>query len=807
MAVPAFRGHDVTNKFRIAIVGAGPAGLSAAARAAELGVSHVVLEASPYMANTVRCFQKGKLVMAEPVKLPLQSPLRFAAGTRESVLESWQREVDDRHVNLRTGAAVVALSGQQGDFRIMLATGDPVAAESVVLAIGVQGNIRKLGVPGEDLPRVQYQLDDPDEYCGETILVIGGGDAGIENALALAPRNRVILLNRQDEFANCREANYSRLKEAVAAGMIETRTSTSVVRVDAEAECDFPLSLVAKSPQGVEYVKCHRIVARLGAMPPRPMLERFGIGFPNDDPLASPLLSERYESNVPGLYVVGTLAGYPLIKQALNQGYEVVEYILGNPVEPADHAYLREKLTRIPGFSSVAKDIRRIQDSLPLFSGLSTLQLREFIFESEVRAPQQGEIIFRKNDYGNSFFSIIQGSVNIQIEGEQGKTRTIVLGSGAFFGEIGLLSGRRRTGTVIAGEGCVVVETPRRSMLKLLDSTPGVQRGMDEVALKRILHNFCEGLLSDAQVEHLVLGARLEKYAVGDTIFNEGDDADTLYMIRRGSVTVSRRVADREVILAYVAAGHYVDEMAPISKMPRTATVRAAAPTEMVVLDAERFNTVLDRNASLRWNVTSRHLERVRANETAAFGKSSEIVRFLVDQGIGEATDILLIDYFRCIRCDSCEKACADVHDGTSRLSRQAGRTYEQVHVPASCRHCEHPRCMKDCPSDAILRWKNGEVYIGESCIGCGNCRSNCHYGVIQMARKSDFRQPGLLGQIFGRRTPVSRPTGDAAESGKRAVKCDMCMGIIGGAACVRACPTGAAVRVTPEEFLAMSVR
>lgn len=766
--------------YRIAIVGAGPAGLSAAARAAELGISHVLLEASQRIASTVHRFQKGKLVMSEPATLPLRSPLGFAAGTRESILETWRRESAERAVNLRTGAAVSGISGTCGNFHVTLASGERLCAEHVVLAIGVQGNIRMLGVPGEDLAGVQYQLDDPEEYADETIVVIGGGDAGVENALALAARNRVVLVNRQEEFTNCREANLNRLREAVKAGRIETRVSTSALRVEAHAGDAFPLSFVAQSPQGTERIMCHRIVARLGALPPRQTLERFGIRFPNGDPLAVPQLSEQYESNVPGLYVIGALTGYPLIKQALNQGHEVVEHILGNPVEPADQAFLLGKFSRISGLTSVAAGIALLRQGLPLLASLTTLQLREFMLDSEVLTPRLHEVIFKRNDYSNSFFSILRGTVDIHVDRDDGAPMVVTLGSGDFFGEIGLLSGRRRSGMAVAGEGCVLVETPRRSMLKLLDVAPGVQRGLDEVALKRIVRNCYGASLPEEQLDHLVHEARLKRFSAGETIFGEGDEADALYMIRRGSVTVSRRNGGKEVILAYVSAGNYVGEMALVSRMPRTATVRAAAPTEVVVLDAQRFNAVLDRNPAMRGSVAGRYLERIRSNESAAAGRNSDLIQFLVDQGVGEATDVLLIDYSRCIRCDNCEKACADVHEGTSRLSRNAGRTHQMIHIPASCRHCEHPRCMKDCPPDAIHRSPNGEVFIGDSCIGCGNCQDNCSYGVIQI-------------QTIG--------------LAKRAVKCDMCRGIIGGAACVRACPTGAAFRASPERFVAMSGR
>jgi len=792
----------MSENFKIVIVGAGPGGMSAAARAAELDISHILLEASPHVANTIHRYQKEKLVMAEPVQLPLRSTMSFGAGIRENILETWQQELARHCVNLRLGAIVSAISGQCGAFQVELTSGESISAEFVVLAIGLQGNIRKLDVPGEDLPRVQYQLDDPAEFSNETIVVVGGGDAGVENALALAKQNRVILVNRQEEFSNCKEANFDLLMAAVAKGKLETRISTWAERVEALPEGAFPMDFVAQTPQGLEQIKCHRVIARLGANPPRKLVESFGVHFPNNDSASVPQLSEQYESNVRGLYIVGALAGYPLIKQAMNQGYEVVEFILGNPVEPADEALLREKFAGVPGIHSVSDGIALVKRNQPLLASLTTLQLREFMLDSTVWLPQRDEVIFKQHDYSNSFFSILEGKVNIQVVEKDDATDVFTLSAGDFFGEMGLLSGRRRSGTAIAGDNCVLVETPRRSMLKLLNSMGGVQRRLDEVSLKRIVRNYLDASLAESELDHLVREAKFKLYAMGDVLFNEGDKADGLYMIRRGSVTVSRLIAGKEVVLAYVSAGNYVGEMALVSNMPRSATVRAASPTEVVLLEAERVNAVMQRNSSMRIKIGSRYLEHIRSDEFRTPSESSGLIKFLMDQGVGEATDVLLIDYSRCIRCNNCEIACANVHDGTSRLSREAGPTYEHIHVPTSCRHCEHPHCMKDCPPDAIHRSVNGEVFIGDSCIGCGNCQNNCPYGVIQMAVRKDFKQRSVWQLICGTGNSLSDQDISVGTATKKAVKCDMCKDIIAGSACVRACPTGAALRVSPEIFL-----
>jgi len=797
--------EDMSEHVEIAIVGAGPGGLSAAARAAACGVSHVLLEAAPNVANTLRRFQKAKHVMAEPGALPLRSPLSFDAGPRERILETWDEELRRSAVKLRLDARVIAIAGARGAFRVALASGDVVTADHVVLAIGLQGNIRRLGVAGEDLPRVQYQLDDPDDYRDETIVVVGAGDAAIENALALMRHNEVILVNRNESIVRATEGNFTALAAALKKGELECRHNTGVERIEsAEAE-GFPLLLIANTPQGVEKINCHRVIARLGADPPRQLLESFDIAFPNADPDALPRLSADGESSVPGLFIVGALAGYPLIKQAMNQGQDVVDRILGRAVEPVDAPLLKAKLAGFRHEGSVDACLAAIQDSLPLFAGLSAAQWRSAVLESEIVTPQPGDIVFRRNDYSTSFYSIVAGEVSARVPDWDGE---IVLKAGDFFGEMGLISGRRRSATITARDNCTLIETPRRTMIKLL-SVESVRRGIDQVAIKRAIHRYIGLFLTADEVDHLVRSARLTRYEAGAVLFREGDKADGLYLIRRGSVTVSRMIGGREVVLFYAAAGSYVGEMALVSGKPRYATVRAVGGTEVIVLEAEQVVWLANRHPDMRRQMDERYFDYMQAGEEerrlanvaeSAGSQPDNLIEFL-QQGIGSATDVLLIDLSLCIRCDNCETACANTHQGASRLDRAAGPTLATLHIPASCRHCEHPHCMKDCPPDAIHRSVGGEVFIDDSCVGCGNCRTNCPYGVIHLAPVDPgYRPPGLWQLLFG--SAPARPAADAAHAQQKAVKCDMCKEVAAGPACVRSCPTGAALRVSPEDFL-----
>lgn len=759
-----------------------------------------MLERTDHAADTIFKYQKKKFVMATPDIMPLRSDMSFEAGVREDILGTWDRELENLGVNIRYKSEVTGISGQNGDFTVTLANGETVSAGHVVLSIGLQGNLRKLGVPGDHWERVQYQLDDPLEYEDETIVVVGAGDAAIENAIGLAAQNNVVIVNRRGEFARAKPGNLSLISEAIENGTIECVYNASPVSVE-------PGKLTLKVPEGENVVACDRIIARLGANPPRKFVEACGIRFASDDPGALPELSQTYESSVPGLYVIGALAGYPLIKLAMNQGYEVVETIAGNEVKPADEPLLENKF-RVLGNVKVEDVLGAIQSNVPLLSSMTMLQLREFMIDSIVHLKQPGDVIFERNDYTNSVYSIVNGAVDVLINPSDPE-EVVTLGAGSFFGEMGLIAGRRRSATIVAREQCFLVETPRRAMLRLINSVPAARRVLDQAAISRQIQMHLAPNIDPEMLRDVVETAEIESFSAGDTVITEGETSNDVYLIRTGSMTVSRRIAGRDIVLSYIPAGNYIGEMALLGNTPRSATVKATVASEAIRINAAAFRSLLDREPELRREIESRFQDRLVENvQTETRPESGDIIDFLVNQGVGEATDILLIDESLCVRCDNCEKACAETHGGVSRLNREAGPTFGTLHVPTSCRHCEHPHCMADCPADAIHRAPDGEVFIDDKCIGCGNCARDCPYNVIQMAYPRS-KKPGLLSWLlFGSgpgpgedKRPMKKPDG-ARES---AVKCDMCKDVTGGASCVSACPTGAAVRVRPEEFLSIT--
>ena len=768
----------------IAIIGAGPGGLGAAANAAHHGVSHVLIEKNE-IANTIYDYQLRKLVMAEPRRLPLRSHVNFVEGSREEVLADFDKALSEKKVNVEKGE--VNSISKEGDRFVIKYSNQTLEAKNIVLAIGTMGTPRKLGVSGEEQPHIQYTLSDPDAFEDKDILVVGAGDSAIENVLGLSIKNRVSIINRRDEFPRAKDANRKKILSAIESGDVGCFYNATISSIDAN-------TAVIATPDGDVTVNADLIIVRAGSIAPRKFMESCGIEYPSEDINSVPAVSDTYESNVKGLYIVGSLIGYPLIKQAINQGHEVVEHILGNSIEPADHVLIEEVLAPMRGDTN--KNLDLVRESLPFFKDLSTPQFREMLIDSTVHVLKDGELVFEKNDFTDTFWSLVSGAATV--EDPDNPKVSFTFQPGDFFGELGLISGRRRTATVRSTQGgTVLVETKRNQILKLMGSVPSVKAELDKVFLVRILKAKVFPEVDFGALDKLASKSKLAAFKKGDVICAEGDEGDSLFIILKGSVKISRKNENGvDVAQTYLPVGKYVGEMALLTGEPRSATVSAAVACQMAVITRDDFLEFLDEYPEVKQHteelVQERNLKNITASQSEVEG---EALDFMLQQGVSDAENVLLIDSDLCIACDNCEKACAATHGGYSRLDRKGGESFASIQIPVSCRHCENPLCMTDCPPDALERQPNGEVIIKETCIGCGNCESNCPYGVIQMIYEKPPKESWLSWFGFGK-------SEEPAEKGPaKAGKCDMCSNLEGGPACVRSCPTGAAMRMNPKEM------
>lgn len=208
--------------YDVIIVGAGPAGISASLRAAELKLAALTLERES-VGGTVAKYPRQKMVMTSPVEFPLYGRFRQLQLSKEDLLAFWSTVMKRADLNIHIDEGVSAVQKEaDGLFRV---TSSKAAYRShtVILAIGRAGTPRKLGVPGEELPHVFYRLIEADHYTDKKILIVGGGDSAVEAAMGLAhqPGNRVTLCYRGERFSRLKDRNARRMDEHIQSREID----------------------------------------------------------------------------------------------------------------------------------------------------------------------------------------------------------------------------------------------------------------------------------------------------------------------------------------------------------------------------------------------------------------------------------------------------------------------------------------------------------------------------------------------------------------------------------------------------------
>lgn len=216
----------------VLVVGCGPAGLAASLHCLQQRLSFVTIERED-VGGTVRYYPRKKLVMTRPVNIPGYGRLRHREILKEELIAIWEEVVATTGLEVKTSEAVLEVVPTHDRAFQVRTTNGVYKAKRVILAIGRRGTPRKLNVPGEELPKVIYSLIEPEAYRGDRALVVGGGDAAVEAALALAqqPGSRVALSYRRDQFSRIKSANLDRIEQAMTQGDVEVLWSTNVLEI------------------------------------------------------------------------------------------------------------------------------------------------------------------------------------------------------------------------------------------------------------------------------------------------------------------------------------------------------------------------------------------------------------------------------------------------------------------------------------------------------------------------------------------------------------------------------------------------
>ncbi|MEQ8278960.1 MAG: NAD(P)-binding domain-containing protein [Deltaproteobacteria bacterium] len=220
---------------QLVIVGAGPAGLAASLAAIEAKLDYVTVDQES-MGGTVLQYPRQKIVMSRPVQLPIYGKLAITTVSKEDLLAQWEDIVTKTGVRVRNQVRVDGVKkGDDGIFEVATSQGT-LRANVVLLAMGRRGTPRKLGVPGEDLPKVTYRLLEPENYAGSRCLVVGGGDSAVEAAIALGEAGATVHLSyRGSAFGRIKPKNQERLDAAVGAGKVALMMETNTKAITKDA--------------------------------------------------------------------------------------------------------------------------------------------------------------------------------------------------------------------------------------------------------------------------------------------------------------------------------------------------------------------------------------------------------------------------------------------------------------------------------------------------------------------------------------------------------------------------------------------
>lgn len=216
----------------VVVIGAGPAGIAATLAAKSHGMHYVTLEQEETFGGTTLHYPRGKIVMTAPMKLPIFGKVNLKETTKEILMKIWEEVVIKTSIKINFGERMERIE-REGDTFYVVTDRSCYHTHSVLLSIGRRGTPRKLGVPGEDLEKVVYRLLDPEQYRSKLVLVVGGGDAALEAALAISsePGAKVTLSYRSNAFNRVKPKNRQLTEEAQASGRLSVLLESNVKEI------------------------------------------------------------------------------------------------------------------------------------------------------------------------------------------------------------------------------------------------------------------------------------------------------------------------------------------------------------------------------------------------------------------------------------------------------------------------------------------------------------------------------------------------------------------------------------------------
>lgn len=439
---------------------------------------------------------------------------------------------------------------------------------------------------------------------------------------------------------------------------------------------------------------------------------------------------------------------------------------------------------------------------------------------------------------GNTFYVAVDGKLDVFVRSNgSGDAKVAELPPGTQFGEMSVLAGVPRNATVKAPpDRAVKVLEVQRPALRLLRKIPTFGEALDQTYRSHGKRSLIEELkttagLSPEMVSQLVSISQFRVFSKNHVLFRERSRVDSLYIIKSGwmnrsslgSITNQSQVSEDFLGDGFCFG---LDGVMRDAAWSYTATLMGR--TEVLEISVSKLRQIVALREALvrglaQFAAPANIGERVNYQPEVR-DKVLTAQQRLINTGLVDANNLLVMDMDLCVRCGNCSLACHKIH-GQSRLTRHGihvtrlsspKKSAEQsILSPAVCMHCKDPECLTGCPTGAIGRFGGGQIDINpQTCIGCGDCASQCPYDAISMISRKKEPAPTAVSFAVKLRDwfriapdPLPKPVEQTDEL--LAVKCNLCAGTTmnpeGSSrvayGCEESCPTGALARINPREY------
>jgi thioredoxin reductase/NAD-dependent dihydropyrimidine dehydrogenase PreA subunit len=274
-AIESIRKKKNTGKaeFDVVIVGCGPAGISAGLSAIHHKLRYKLIEQEESLGGAVFQYPRQKIAMTQPIELDLIGKVNFTEIQKEKLIAFWISVVRKTGLEIAFRERMVSIDKAHGHFVVRTNNGN-YTTHTVLLSMGRRGTPRKLDVPGEQTSKVTYRLVDPEQYKGQSVLVVGGGDSALEAAISLSrePGTKVTLSYRSSVFSRVKPKNQTELEKRQLANRLRVLMDSNVKSIDTE---HVEIEINGK----IERIPNQTVIVCAGGLLPTPILQKIGIEF------------------------------------------------------------------------------------------------------------------------------------------------------------------------------------------------------------------------------------------------------------------------------------------------------------------------------------------------------------------------------------------------------------------------------------------------------------------------------------------------------------------------------------------------